>query len=429
MQGDETRGAGAAVSEELRAARPLGLRVFNKAGAAMRKLGVPLVRLDPDSLLQSARRNTGLSDYGHDRFREPLERLVTSLESEAKLTMLGRVIARRDLVRLLEGRLRHTELRKQHREIEWERIERPLFILGMPRTGTSILHELLAQDPHNRVPMSWELMIPFPPPEARTFHSDPRIAQVDAHLAGVDKLIPDFKKMHPMGAELPQECAAITQYEFASMIWHTSNRVPGYQNWLERSDMRPVYQNHKRWLQMLQWKAPAERWVLKSPAHLWALESLLAVYPDARIVQNHRDPLKVIASLVSLVCTLRSLAMEEVDPHEIGLDWTQRLAAGLDHAMRVRDEAKLPESQVLDIPFREFMSDEIAMVRKIYEHFGMEYTAEAERRMRAFLAANAADKHGMHRYDLSFAGLDEATERKRYAAYQERFGIPSERMA
>ncbi len=413
---------------ELRAARPFGLRIFNRSGAALRKLGIPLVRLDADSLLQAARKSTGLTDFGHDTFRAPLDRLVASLESEAQLTMLGRVIARRDLVRLLEGRLRHTDLRKQHREIEWERIERPLFILGMPRTGTSILHELLAQDPHNRVPMSWEVMIPFPPPETRTFRSDPRIAQVDAHLAGVDKLIPDFKKMHPMGAELPQECAAITQYEFASMIWHTSNRVPSYERWFESADARPVYEAHKRFLQMLQWKAPGERWVLKSPQHLWTLQSLLAVYPDARIVQNHRDPLKVVASLVSLVCTLRSLAMEEVDPHEIGLDWTQRLAAGLEHATRIRDEAKLPESQVLDVPFREFMADEIAMVRKIYEHFGMEYSAEAERRMRAFLAANAADKHGRHTYDLSLAGLDEATERKRYAAYQQRFEIPSERM-
>jgi hypothetical protein len=413
---------------QLRAARPFALRALNKTGAVLRKLGIPLVRLDPDSLLQTARKSTGLSDFGHDRFREPLERLVASLESEAQLTILGRTIARRDLLRLLESRLRHVELRKQHREIEIERVERPLFILGMPRTGTSILHELMAQDPQNRVPMSWEVMFPFPPPEASTFATDPRIAQVDEHLSGVDRLIPDFKKMHPMAAQLPQECAAITQFEFASMIWHTSNRVPSYENWFERTDMRAVYENHKRFLQMLQWKAPAERWVLKSPQHLWTLEALLAVYPDARIVQNHRDPLKVVASLVSLVCTLRSLAMEEVDPHEVGLDWTQRLAGGLDHAMRVRDEAKLPASQVLDIPFREFMADEIAMVRKIYEHFGMEYTAEAERRMRAFLAANAADKHGRHSYDLSFAGLDEATERKRYAAYQERFGIPSERM-
>lgn len=414
---------------ELRAARPFGLRVLNKTGAALRKLGVPVVRLDSDSLLQAARKNTGLTDFGHDRFRDPLERLVASLEAEADLTILGRMIARRDLVRLLEARLRHTDLRKQHREIEYERIEKPLFILGMPRTGTSILHELMAQDPQNRVPMSWEVMFPFPPPEAATYTTDPRIAQVDEHLAGVDKLIPDFKKMHPMAAQLPQECAAITQFEFASMIWHTSNRVPSYENWFESTDQRHLYEAHKRFLQMLQWKAPAERWVLKSPQHLWTLEALLAVYPDARIVQNHRDPLKVVASLVSLVCTLRSLAMDDIDSREVGLDWTQRLASGLDHAMKVRDAAKLPESQVLDIPFREFMADEIAMVRKIYEHFGIEYTPEAERRMRAFLAANAADKHGRHSYDLAAAGLDEATERKRYRDYQERFAIPSERMA
>jgi hypothetical protein len=414
---------------EMRAARPFGVRVMNRTGAALRKLGFPLMRLDADSLLQAARKSTGLTDFGHDRFRAPLDRLLASLETEAQLTMLGRVIARRDLVRLLENRLRQVDLRKRHREINWERIERPLFILGLPRTGTSILHELMAQDPANRVPMTWEVMHPFPPPETRTFHSDPRIAQVDAHFSGIDRLLPDFKTMHPMGARLPQECVAITQHEFASMIWHTSNRVPSYQNWLDGADLRHVYESHKRWLQVLQWKMPAERWVLKSPGHLWALESLLAVYPDARIVQNHRDPLKVVASLVSLVCTLRSLAMEEVDPHEVGLDWTQRLAAGLDHAMRVRDEAKLPESQVLDIPFREFMADEIVMVRKIYQHFGMEYSAEAERRMRAFLAANAADKHGRHSYDLSLGGLDEATERKRYAAYQQRFGIPSEHVA
>ena len=411
---------------EMRASQPFGLRVLNRTGAALRKLGVPLVRLDADSLLQSARKNASLTDFGHDSFRAPLERLVASLESEAQLTLLGRVIARRDLLRLLENRLRQVDLRKQHREINWERIERPLFILGLPRTGTSILHELMAQDPANRVPMTWEVMHPFPPPETRTFHSDPRIAQVDAHFSGIDRLLPDFKAMHPMGARLPQECVVITQHEFASMVWHTSNRVPSYQNWLDGADLRHVYESHKRWLQVLQWKAPAERWVLKSPGHLWALESLLAVYPDARIVQNHRDPLKVVASLVSLVCTLRSLATEKIDPHEIGRDWTQRLAAGLDHATRVRDEAKLPESQVFDVPFRAFMADEIAMVRKIYEHFGMQYTAEAERRMRAFLAANAADKHGRHTYDLSLGGLDEATERKRYAAYQQRFAIPSE---
>ncbi len=413
----------------LRAARPFGLRILNGTGAALRKLGLPLVRLDVESMLQAARKSTGLRDFGHDWFRGPLERLIDSLESEAQLTLLGRMLARRDLVRLLENRLRQVSLLAQHGEITSERVERPLFILGMPRTGTSILHELMAQDPANRVPMTWEVMHPIPPPQAATFATDPRIAQVDAHFSGIDRLLPDFKKMHPMGARLPQECVVITQHEFASMVWHTTNRVPSYQDWLDGADLRHVYESHKRWLQVLQWKAPAERWVLKSPGHLWALESLLAVYPDARIVQNHRDPLKVVASLVSLVCTLRSLGTDAVDPHEIGLDWTRRLAGGLEHATRARDAAKLPASQILDVPFREFMADEIAMVRQIYTHFGMDYTAEAERRMRAFLAQNAADKHGRHSYDLSLGGLDEATERKRFAAYQERFAIPSEPMA
>ena len=237
----------------MRALQPFGLRVLNRTGAALRKLGVPLVRLDADSLLQSARKRASLTDFGHDSFRAPLERLVASLESEAQLTLLGRVIARRDLLRLLENRLRQVDLRKQHREINWERIERPLFILGLPRTGTSILHELMAQDPANRVPMTWEVMHPFPPPETRTFHSDPRIAQVDAHFSGIDRLLPDFKAMHPMGARLPQECVVITQHEFASMVWHTSNRVPSYQNWLDGADLRHVYESHKRWLQVLQW--------------------------------------------------------------------------------------------------------------------------------------------------------------------------------
>jgi hypothetical protein len=411
---------------ELRAARPLGLRLLNGAGAVLRGLGLPLVRLDPDSLLRAARRSTGLDDFGDDAFRERLARLSASLEDEARLTLLGRVIARRDLVRLLAGRLRLVDLRKRHPEIGDGRIERPIFVLGLPRTGTSILHELLAQDPANRVPMTWEVMHPFPAPEAASFESDPRIALVEAHFAGIDRLLPDFKSMHPMGARLPQECVAITQHEFASMVWHTTNRVPGYQRWLDGADLRGVYESHRRWLQHFQWKAPAARWVLKSPGHLWALDALLAVYPDARLVQTHRDPLTVVASLVSLVCTLRSLASDDVDPHEIGADWSARLASGLERCMRVRDAAALPDSRVADVAFRDFLADEIGAVRALYERFSLPFSPETETRMRRFLADNRADKHGRHRYRLSLGGLDEATERKRFAAYQERFAIPSE---
>lgn len=408
--------------------RPLGLRLLNGAGRAARATGLPVLRLDPQALMARAERRTGLHDFGDDAFREPLRRLVHSLEHEAELTLLGRLIARTDLVRFLENRLRMTAEHRRHPEIAARPIERPLFILGLPRTGTSILHELLAQDPANRVPMTWEVMHPWPPPERATYESDPRIAQVEKHFAGVDRLIPNFKSMHPMGATLPQECVALTAHDFASMVFHPTYRVPAYQTWLDGADLRGVYTSHRRQLQYLQWRCPGERWVLKSPGHLWALDALLDVYPDARIVQTHRDPLKVVASLTSLVTLLRSMASDRVDALEIGADWTALLAAGLERSIAVRAR-RLPEGpQVIDVHFADLVRDEIGTVRRIYDHFGLTLGAEAEARMRRFLAANPRDKHGTHRYTLARAGLDATVERQRYAAYQRRFDVASERV-
>ncbi len=386
---------------------------------------MPLVRLD-EQLLDRAAKNTGLSDFGDEAFREPLRILLSSFENEAALTLLGRLIARTDTLRTLENRLRHVDTLKRHPEIAAAPIRQPLFILGLPRTGTTILHELLAQDPANRVPMTWEVMHPWPPPERATYENDPRIARVEHHFGGVDKLIPGFKSMHPMGAQLPQECVAITQHEFATLLYATTHNVPSYQRWLDGADLRPVYAAHRRWLQYLQWRCPAEHWVLKSPGHLWALDALLAVYPDARIVQTHRDPLKVIASLASLVTLLRSMASDRIDPYAIGTEWTVRLAQGLERTMHVRAGGALRDEQVFDMQFAEFIADEIAMVRRIYAHFDMELSAEAEGRMRRFLAANPKDKHGAHRYRLAQSGLDPDVERRRYAAYQQRFSIASE---
>jgi hypothetical protein len=408
--------------------RPLGLRLLNGAGRAARATGFPVLRLDAEALMARAERRTGLHDFGADTFREPLRRLVHSLEHEAELTLLGRLIARTDLVRFLENRLRMTAEHRRHPEIAAAPIERPLFILGLPRTGTSILHELLAQDPANRVPMTWEVMHPWPPPERATYESDPRIAQVEKHFAGVDRLIPNFKSMHPMGATLPQECVALTAHDFASMVFHPTYRVPGYQTWLDGADLRGVYASHRRQLQYLQWRCPGERWVLKSPGHLWALDALLDVYPDARIIQTHRDPLKVVASLTSLVTLLRSMASDRVDALEIGADWTTLLAAGLERSIAVRAR-RLPEGpQVIDVHFADLVRDEIGTVRRIYEHFGLTLGADAEARMRRFLAANPRDKHGTHRYTLAASGLDATVERQRYAAYQRRFDVASERV-
>jgi hypothetical protein len=229
-----------------------------------------------------------------------------------------------------------------------------------------------------------------------------------------------------MGAELPQECVALMAHDFASLLFHTTHRVPGYQAWLDGIDWRPVYASHRRWLQYLQWKAPGARWVLKSPGHLWTLDALLAEYPDACIVQTHRDPLRVIASLASLVAYLRGMASDRVDPHEIGADWTVRLAAGLRHTMAVRARGLVPAARVFDVQFRDFVGHEIETVARLYAHFGLPLSAEAAARMRAFLAANPKDKHGTHRYRLADAGLDAETERRRYADYEACHGVARE---
>jgi hypothetical protein len=403
------------------------VRALNSVGRALRTMGVPLVRLDAETLIARVRKSTGLSDFGGETFRLGLGKLIESLEHEARLTALGRIIARSEIVSALENRLRIEDRRRQNPEIAAIAIERPIFIIGMPRTGTTILHELLAQDPRIRVPMSWEVERPCPPPETATYTTDPRIAEIQRQFDRGARLMPDFKRIHPIGAELPQECVRITSLAFASMIFQTSYRVPAYARWLhEEADLAPAYTIHRHFLQHLAWRCPRERWVLKSPGHLWAIESLLREYPDACLVQTHRDPLKVISSLTSLLCVLRGMAAEGVDSTEIAREWAEYVHNALEASVHARRSGVVPERQVMDIQFGAFMADPIACIRAIYERFGLELTADVERRMQSFLAANPDDKHGKHAYRFTDTGLDLGEERERASSYQRFFCVPSE---
>ena len=384
--------------------------------------------LDAATLLEEASRSTGLDDFGDARFRTDLDVLLLSLHDEAALHAMGQSIVREDLLRLLRNRLRMTAFFRAHPVITARPIEQPLFIVGLPRTGSSILHELLALDPENRTPMTWEVKFPCPPPETATFHSDPRICAMDTELAQMDSLIPEFKKMHPQGAELPQECLNMTTHEFKSIFWSVSHDVPTYQAWLDGVDMKPVYTFHHDMLRLLHWRCPPERWVLKSSSHLWSLDALLDEYPDARIVQTHRDPLKVLASFTSLVSTLRRFYSGRVDARRIGEQQAALLAAGLDRAVAFRERGRLHADQVVDLHFADFIADPIGRIAEIYRHIGRTLSAQAAEGMRKFLAANPGDKHGAHRYEFSTTGLDPDGERLRFARYQEYFDIPSERV-
>ena len=402
------------------------IRAANTTGRGLRRLGFETVSLDERVLLEAACRETRLEDFGGDEFREPLRLVLEGLETEARLTLLGRVVARRDLIGLLTNRLRLTEDRRRHPSIADQRIARPFFIIGLPRTGSTLLHHLISQDPASRAPQAWEVMTPSPPPEAARYESDPRIAEAERKLGWLDWLAPDFKAIHPLGARLAIECIAILSHSFLSSRFHTTYRMPSYQAWLKKQDRTPAYVYHRRFLEHLQWRTRADRWVLKAPAHLYALDALLAIYPDALIVQTHRDPRMVLGSVASLTLNLQSAFAEPLDPAEIGREVLQSWSEGLERGMHVRHGGPAGTERFFDVNYQQLLADPIGTVRRIYAHFALPLTAEAEDRMRSHLHDNPQHKHGRHAYDLKAFGLDGPSLDQQFASYREFFGIEPE---
>lgn len=398
----------------------------NATGRALRRVGVTPVSLDEAKLLDTARHRTGLTDFGDDAFREPLSILLAALEQEAELTWMGRVMARREVLGPLVNRLQITDWLAREPQIGEGRIRAPIFVTGSGRSGTSLLHELLAQDPANRVPLNWEMLHPCPPPQRESHARDPRIARADRELALWNTLAPDYPTMHESGGAIPQECLYITDHAFRSDHFSGCYQVPSYARWLVASDKRPAYAFHRRFLQLLQWRCPGERWVLKAPSHLGALDALLAVYPDARIVHTHRDPVRVLASMTSLVCNLIWMRSDRVDPQRIARMQVRGVAHLLEKSMQARDEGLLAPEQVVDVLYRDLVADPVASVRRVYQRFGLELSPAVAERMRAWVAARPRGRHGEHRYRFEDTGLDLETERARFAAYRERFGVPSE---
>lgn len=410
----------------MRANIPLPVRLMNLAGRGASRVGIQAINLQADHLLKTAQKNTGLSDFGEDDFREPMALLLKGLETEAQLTTLGRIMARSDLLRTLENRLGIVDLMKKHPEIAEQPIVRPVFVVGPPRSGTTIFHDLLVMDSDNRVPLSWETSYPLPPPETATYNTDPRIAKVQADLDGVDALLPDFKKMHPMGAQRAQECVTLTSHDFASMIYQVQFHVPTYDWWVVEHDMASALKWHRKMLQVLQWKAPGKRWALKSPQHMWHLEFIHREYPDALFVQTHRDPVKTVISMSNLAATLHSLGSDHASLPTIARYYAQALSRGYNNTVDYRSSGKLPADQVVDLYFKDFMADQVGTVRRAYQHFNLELPDNAAQKMQSFLDDNPADKFGKHLYQLADTELDLTELRGLFTRYEEYFDVPQE---
>ena len=396
---------------------------LNASGRVLHRAGIKAPSLSRQSLFAAARRRTGLDDFGDWAFDEALDRLLESYETESKLNALGRITVRELVVSLLENLLYIEKERKESPGIADEPIASPTFIIGLPRTGTTLLHGLMSEDAVSRVPRTWEVMYP-----AR-FPNSPEGIERARHLTATrlgwaNRLAPKFRKIHPIAADLPQECIAITAQVFMSIQFHTTHDVPSYQDWLERGPLHLGYAFHHRLLQHLQSRRGARRWVLKAPGHLFALAELLTRYPDARVIQTHRDPLRVVASMASLASVLKRAFSDAADARRIGRDWADRWAGALERFLEIRDAS--PGRQFFDVAYDRLVAAPLETVEDVYRFLGLTLSDTARARMQAFLDKHPQNKHGRHQYSMSEYGLDANAQAARFRGYCERFGIAME---
>ena len=380
-------------------------------------------RFQPDHLVEQACELAGSDDFGDDdTWRDGLARLCDGLVSEARLNDLGVEIAVLDVIRPLTGRLQIVKWRKENPAVAAQPVTRPIFIVGQPRTGTTILFDLLAQDPALRPPLTWEVDNPWPLPRPETYATDPRIAETQASIEMSEQIVPGLLAFHPMGALVGQECVRITAGQFCSMIFPVQYRLPSYSRWLlYEADHQPAYAYHRMFLQHLQSGVPGQ-WLLKSPAHLWQFDALVAEYPDALIVQTHRDPLNVISSISALTHHLRHLASDESSITECAAQSREEIVVGLERGMKLRDSLS---QRVVDVQFADFIRDPFATIRGVYAELGRELEPVAEQNMRAFLAGHPGDGGGS-RYSWADTGLDAGLVREQVRVYQDCYGVPDE---
>ena len=388
-----------------------------------RRLGLD-GRLNVDRMIAAARRRTGLSDFGDDWFLEPLGVLVESINEEARLTPLGALIQRARLASALATRLRAEHLLRKHPGIRDLDLGRVIVIAGLQRTGTTLLHRLIAADPGIRAVRSWEALSPLPLRGERP--GDPRRRMRRARLAAraVRFLAPDFLAVHPVEADAPEEDVLLLDASFMSQAPEAMMRVPGYSRWLERQDHTRAYEYLATLLRILHRQRPGRAWVLKTPHHLEHLAVLLEVLPDACIVQTHRDPKKSVPSFWSMVAHARGMLSDHVDPREIAAHWLRKTRRMLERSINVRKTSA--DRVFVDVRYRDLVADPIGALRTVYRSTGIDFTEAAERAARRVAERDGKDRHGRHVYAAASFGLDGRAIDEAFGFYRREYRIPDE---
>ncbi len=374
--------------------------------------------LKTDELLEQARIRTGLNDFGEDSFREPLARLVDSINRECQPTEMGAMVIPEMLIGQLAVRLEVEDWYKRHPEIDEVQIVAPLFTASLPRTGTTALGFILWQDPNTRVLRQWEAYHPCPPPEAATADTDPRIALAQQESDGLEGMVPKLAKLLPRAVTGPHECFVIKSYAFCSYGYDALLHVPTYIDWFVHSREAQLigYRYHRRVLKLLQWHCPPNRWSLRTPEHLFAMDVIDEIYPDAQFIMTHRDPVKALPSVCSLIYELRRAHVTNPEPREDGKKQQEYWALALERAMKFRDQ--IGESRFFDISHRRQVANPAEQIPLLYKKLGWKYDdAMTERILRWQETYPKRD----HSVPPEFFDLNPEEIKKRYKPYSDRF--------
>lgn len=375
-----------------------------------------------DEIIAGARAQTGLTDYGDPAILDGLQRLLDSYANEARFTERGSQMAHADLVTYMAIRMRIEGWLADHPELLEAPIEKPLFVFGLPRTGTTLAINLLAADPARRAFLRWEAYDPTPPAQPEELHAGPRYQAMQDKTQMALKFMPQIAAIHYEDADSPTECQFLMTPSFCSQVYESQADIPSYRQWfLHEADYRPAFRHHKRTLQVLQQHAKGA-WTLKNPWHPLYLDALHETYPDARLVMTHRDPADVVGSICSLIKEVRAIYSDTVELKGIGETFMETFEIMIARANAFK--AKHGAQAIHDVQYAEMTSDAIGTVKRIYERFGEEYTPAAAAAMASYMAENEKGKHGKHSYDLAEYGLSKEAVRERFKSYIEDYDIP-----
>lgn len=403
--------------------RPFPIRVFNALGPMLSALHV-LPRLSVEALMERARRKTGLSDFGDEWFREPLGVLVKSINEEAGLSALGRTIVHKRLLDALVVRVRSEDLFKKHPEILDIDLGHVFVIVGLQRTGTTLLHRLIGSDPRMRAVLSWEALSPVPLPLEKPSDPKHRIRQAKIAQRGLAYIAPTFFAIHPVEYDLPEEDVLFLDLSFMSQSHEATMRVPTYARWLESQDSTPAYLYLKKMMQLLYWQNPASNCVLKSPHHMEYLDTVLSVFPDSTIIQTHRDPQKTMASFVSMVCHGAGIFSDDVNVSEISNHWQHKVMRLIERSAASRTLQN--EGRFIDVLYKDLTEDPLSQLRKIYDKAGVCFDGEVERHAARLLERQVKNKYGRHTYQAGDFGMSTEQIEKDFEEYRVRYSIPFE---